>query len=81
MSAEQETLGIALAAELTVFSLIGHMKAKGLLSREETITIYEQTLTALESYPHYDLAVQEARKILDRMAQIASLAPKDGPKR
>lgn len=78
---EDETLGIALAGELTVFALIGHLKAKGFLSKEETITIYEQTLTALESYPRDDPAVREARKILDQMAQIASSAPKGAPTR
>jgi hypothetical protein len=76
-TSENETRGIALAAELIVFDLIGHLKAKGILSKEDTITIYERTLVALEAYPHDDLAIREARKILDQMAQIAAKAPKD----
>jgi hypothetical protein len=75
MSAEHETQGVALAGELIVFALIGYMKKKGLLSKEDTVAIYEETLTALEAYPHHDLAVQEARKILDQMAHIAAKAP------
>jgi hypothetical protein len=78
---EDETRGIALAGELIVFALIGHLKSKGILSKEETIAIYEQTLTTLESYSNLDPSVQEARKILDQMAQIATKAPKDNPKR
>jgi hypothetical protein len=73
---EEDTLGAALAGQLTVFSLIGHLKAKGILSKAETIAIYEHTLTALESYPRDDPAVRVARKLLDQMAQIAAKAPK-----
>lgn len=72
---EQETLGIALAGELTVFALIGHLKAKGLLSKEDTVAIYEQTLSAIEKYPVNDPAVGMARQILDQMASIAAKAP------
>jgi hypothetical protein len=79
-SRDDEVFGIALAGELTVFALIGHMKAKGLLSKEETVAIYEETLLALELYPHHDSSVEVARKILDQMAQIAAKSPKDGPK-
>jgi hypothetical protein len=78
---EEETLGAALAGELAVFSLIGHLKAKGILSKAETIAIYEETLTALELYPHDDPAVRVARKILDQMAQIAAKAPKGAQER
>ena len=78
---ENETRGIALAGELLAFTLIGFLKSKGILSYNETVTIYEQTLMALEAYPHDDLSVREARKIVDQMAQIASKAPKDVPRR
>jgi len=76
-SPEHETRGIALAGELIVFNLIGHLKAKGVLSYNDTVAIYEQTLMALEAYPRDDLSIREARKIVDYMAQFASKAPKD----
>lgn len=74
-----ETLGIALAGELTTFSLIGHLLNKGVLSKQEAVAIYEQTLMALEAYPQFDEAIQVARRILDQMAAIASKAPPRAP--
>lgn len=76
---EEETLGIALAGELTVFTLIGHLKAKGILSKEETVEIYERTLVALESYPKYEASLAVARETLDQMATVAQRAPKGVP--
>jgi hypothetical protein len=76
---QEETLGIAMAGELTVFTLIGHLKAKGILSKDETVEIYERTLVALESYPKHEAALAVARQTLDQMATIAQRAPQGVP--
>jgi len=68
--------GIAIAGELIAFELIGILKAKGILSKEETVAIYENVLQALERYPKNDPMIGEARKIIDQMAQIAATSPK-----
>jgi hypothetical protein len=68
--------GIAIAGELVAFELVGILKAKGLLSKDETVAIYENVLQGLESYPQNDPIIGEARKIIDQMAQIAATGPK-----
>ena len=68
--------GTAMAGELIAFNLIGVLKAKGILSTEETVAFYENVLQAMERYPKNDPMVGEARKIIDQMAQIAATAPK-----
>ena len=73
--------GIAMAGELVIFRLIGVLFAKGILSKEETAAIYEDTLTTLEEYPKNDPLVAVARRIIDQMGQIAAKGPKGGDAR
>jgi hypothetical protein len=68
--------GMAMAGEMIAFNLIGILKAKGLLSKEETVAIYENVLQTMERFPRNDPIVGEARKIIDQMAQIAATGPK-----
>ncbi len=75
-----ETRGITMAGEMVSFALIGHLLNKGVLTKAETVAIYEQVLSALEAYPQFDKAVEVARRILDQMADIASKAPPSVPK-
>lgn len=73
---DDETRGIAMAGGLVAFQTIRCLVEKRLISKKDAVMIFERTLTGLEAYPHFDLAVQEARKILDQMAQIITAGPK-----
>jgi hypothetical protein len=73
---EDETRGIALAGQLVAFQTILCLVEKRLITKKDAVTVFERTLTGLEAYPHFDRAVEEARRILDQMAQIVSSSAK-----
>lgn len=72
---DEQTRGMAMVGQLLSFQLIGILKAKGILSKAETVGIYDSTLSQLEALPPDFPGIGEARKILDQMLGIASKSP------
>ncbi|MBG7615334.1 hypothetical protein IWC96_08565 [Brevundimonas sp. BAL450] len=71
---DAEARGAALAAQATVYSLVGHLKAKGVLTEGEVAHVFDQALVLLEEHGD-DTSLRVARVLVESMASTVARIP------
>lgn len=71
---DAEARAVGLAAQATVYSLLGHLRTKGILSDDEVAHVFDQALVLLEEHQD-DAALRVARVLVESMAGTIGRIP------
>ncbi len=76
MPEQHGTRAIAITGMAIAQALIAFLVGKGVVTKDQQIELYEIVLRVLEEFDGPDPGADEARKIVDAMAQFAARTPR-----